>query len=172
MSSTNLIAETVYHLRPASEADEAFLLELYGHERKADLLLSGLNAPQRQAFVHLQFRARQASYAANFPNAVDSILCVEDGTPAGRVLVDRTPAEIRLVDIAVLPHWQRRGLATQVIQELQEECRSANTAIRLQVLIGSGAERLYEKLGFIGEGEDPLRRQMVWSETYASSSAE
>lgn len=94
--------------------------------------------------------------------AVDEILCTESGIPVGRVLVDRTEDGMRLVDIAITSEEQGQGFGTQVIRELQHECSAREWEMRLQVLKGSAAERLYRRLGFEVVGEDPLRRQMVW----------
>ena len=87
MPTAELIPRTAYHRRPATDADDGFLLNLYAQERAAELMLAGLDATQRQMFAQMQFRARQASYAANYPTAMQEIICAEDGTPAGGILV-------------------------------------------------------------------------------------
>ena len=164
MPTADLIPRTAYHRRPAIEADEGFLLNLYAQERAAELMLAGLDATQRQMFVQMQFRARQASYAANYPIAMQEIICAEDGTPAGGILVERTADGMRLIDIAVINGKRRQGLGTEVIRALQQECDTRGWTLKLQVLKGNPAERLYRSLGFEVAGEDSLRRQMVWSE--------
>ena len=162
MPTADLIPRTAYHRRPAIEADEGFLLNLYAQERAAELMLAGLDAPQRETFVQMQFRARQASYAANYPTAMQEIICAEDGTPAGGILVERTAHGMRLIDIAVVKNKRRQGLGTELIRALQQECDTRGWTLRLQVLKGNTAERLYRRLGFEVAGEDSLRRQMVW----------
>jgi len=164
MPTADLIPRTAYHRRPANDADEGFLLNLYAQERAAELMLAGLDATQRQMFVQMQFRARQTSYAANYPTAMQEIICAEDGTPAGAVLVERTADEMRLIDIAVITSKRRQGLGTELIRALQQECDTRGWTLKLQVLKGNPAEGLYRRLGFEVEGEDSVRRQMVWSE--------
>jgi GNAT superfamily N-acetyltransferase len=163
MPTADLIPRTAYHRRPATAADEGFLLNLYAQERAAELMLAGLDAAQRQIFVQMQFRARQTSYAANYPAATQEIICVEDGTPAGGILVERTADGMRLIDIAMITSKRRQGLGTEVIRALQQECDTRGWTLKLQVLKGNTAERLYRRLGFEVAGEDSLRRQMVWS---------
>jgi ribosomal protein S18 acetylase RimI-like enzyme len=70
---------------------------------------------------------------------------------------------MRLIDIAVINSKRRQGLGTDVIRTLQQECRARGWTLKVQVLKGNTAERLYRRLGFEVAGEDPLRRQMVWS---------
>jgi GNAT superfamily N-acetyltransferase len=161
MPTADLIPGTAYHRRPATDADQGFLLNLYAQERAAELMLAGLDATQREMFVQMQFRARKVSYAANYPTAMQEIICTEDGTPAGEILVERTADGMRLIDIAVINSKRGQGLAREVIRALQQESHTRGWPLRLQVLKGNPAERLYQRLGFEVEGEDPLRRQMV-----------
>lgn len=58
-----------------------------------------------------------------------------------------------------------QGIGTKIIQELQQQCLAQSWKMRLQVLKGSSAERLYRRLGFSPASEDSLRRQMVWDGT-------
>jgi hypothetical protein len=57
MPTADLIPRTAYHRRPANDADEGFLLNLYAQERAAELMLAGLDPTQREMFVQMQFRA-------------------------------------------------------------------------------------------------------------------
>jgi GNAT superfamily N-acetyltransferase len=163
MPTADLIPRTPYHRRPANDADEGFLLNLYAQERAAELMLAGLDATQRQMFVQMQFRARQVSYAANYPTAMQEVICAEDGTPAGGILVERTADGMRLIDLVVHNVKRRQGLGTEAIRALQQECDTRGWTLSLQVLKGNAAERLYRRLGFEIAGEDSLRRHMVWS---------
>jgi len=167
MAAAVQIPEAICHLRPAGIADEAFLLKLYAQTRADELAQSGLDALQREVFVQMQFRARQVSYQAAYPMAMDEMICAGRGIPVGRVLVDRAEGEMRLVDIVIVAERQRQGFGTQVICGLQHECAARDWEMRLQVLKGSPAERLYQRLGFKGTGEDSLRRQMIWDQTRA-----
>jgi GNAT superfamily N-acetyltransferase len=162
MAAAAQIREASIRLRPAAIADEGFLLELYAQTRAEELTRSGMDALQREVFVQMQFRLRQASYRATYPMAVDEIFCTESGVPVGRVLVDRTEDGMRLIDIAITSEKQGQGFGTWVIRELQHECSAREWEMRLQVLKSSPVERLYRRLGFMVASEDTLRRQMVW----------
>lgn len=162
MATARQLSEEIYYLRPAGIADEAFLLELYAQTRAEELARWRLDALQCEVFVQMQFRARQMSYRTAYPLAKDEIVCTAAGVPVGRVLVNRTQEGMSLVDIAIVAERQRQGFGTRVIRTLQHECAARDWEMRLQVLKGSPAERLYQRLGFRGAGEDSLRRQMVW----------
>jgi GNAT superfamily N-acetyltransferase len=155
--------QTGCYLRPADSADEDFLLDLYAQERREELMLAGLDAKQRETFVKMQFHARQSGYAASYPTASSEVLCAEDGSPIGRLLIDRSAGVMRVVDIALTESRQKQGLGGQLLQQLQKECRALGHEMRLQVLKYSPAVRLYRRLGFEIEGSDLLRWQMVWN---------
>ena len=50
--------------------------------------------------------------------------------------------------IYILPEHQSRGIGTHLVSELLAGARAAGLAVRLRVLKGNPARRLYEKLGF------------------------
>ncbi|WP_245765683.1 GNAT family N-acetyltransferase [Nonomuraea jiangxiensis] len=59
------------------------------------------------------------------------------------------------------PHLQGRGIGAAVLRELLERCDRDGTLVRLNVLQGSAARRLYERHGFTLEAEDPVDVFMV-----------
>ncbi|MGW0433262.1 GNAT family N-acetyltransferase [Micromonospora sp. NPDC003197] len=66
-----------------------------------------------------------------------------------------------LEHLYLTPHLQGRGIGTAVLRGLLEQCDRDGTLVRLQVLQGSPARRLYERLGFTPESEDPVDVFMV-----------
>lgn len=136
-----------YELRAPRSEDAALLLTLYAHTREEELSAWGWPPAQRQAFVQMQHRVREASYRASRPQAEDRLVCVE-GAPVGRWLIDRSGASIHLVDVALLPGHRGRGLGTQLLANLCAEADREGRAITLEVLEHSPAARLYLRLGF------------------------
>ncbi|MFI0988761.1 GNAT family N-acetyltransferase [Streptomyces exfoliatus] len=59
------------------------------------------------------------------------------------------------------PATQGRGLGTAVLRGLLARADEASLPVRLQVLQGSAARRLYERAGFTAEYEDPVDVMMV-----------
>lgn len=59
------------------------------------------------------------------------------------------------------PRVQGRGVGAAVLRELLECCDREGARVRLNVLRGSPARRLYERYGFVLEGQDPVDVFMV-----------
>lgn len=130
-------------LRDATPDDEAFLLEVYATTRIEELAGFGWDDNQKQAFIRMQFMARERSQ----PPADNKIVLL-NGRPIGRMLVDRNEPAILLRDIALLPEYRNAGIGSRLIQELMQEATAAGKPIQLHVVISSPAVRLYERLGF------------------------
>ena len=148
-------------LREAVADDQAFLFSLYCDVREPEVNAWGWPASQRDAFLQMQFMAQGRSYSAAYPDAIHHIV-YSRGAPVGRRLVTRAAAWVRLVDIALLAAHRNRGLGTQLIQQLIDECSAQNSILHLQVLRGNPALRLYQRLGFCESGSDDMYIQMQW----------
>ena len=148
-------------LRPEGPEDGPFLLEVYASTRHDEMEATGWPAATREAFVRMQFNAQQQGYRAAFPRAEFAIILLRDQA-IGRIVIDRAENEFRLVDIALLPAQRGRGLGTALVQNLQREAAAAKKPIRLNVVKGQRAFRLYQRLGFEKTGEAGMRDQMEW----------
>jgi ribosomal protein S18 acetylase RimI-like enzyme len=135
-------------LRPATPEDEAFLLEVYAGTRLDELAGLDWSEDQKQAFIKMQFLARERSYPRS-----DNRIILLDGRPVGRMMVDRGEEAILLRDIALLPEYRNAGIGSRLIQELMTEATVAGKPIVLHVVSTSPAVRLYERLGFRITGE-------------------
>lgn len=149
-------------LRPASPADDPFLFRLSASTRQDELAALDWNAAQRDAFLRQQFAAQRAHYRAAFPHAAHDVI-LRGKTAIGAWIVDRNPAEIRLVDLALLPEFRRGGIGTELLRMLLDETRAARTPLRLHVLKPSPAVRLYTRLGFTPVGENGLYLKMEFT---------
>lgn len=150
-------------VRPATPADAPLLFALFAEEKAAELAPLGLSAEQLQPLLEMQYRGREFSYSQSATQLADSILCLEDGTPAGRMLVDRQVDCYRVMDIAVLAAHRKGGIGKRALQELQQEAKASSLPIRLRVMKDSPALRLYERLAFKPIDGDELSIQMEWN---------
>jgi len=148
-------------LRPATAQDEAFLYRVYDSTRGEEMAFAALPPEQQQALIRIQFTAQRQAYAVKFPDAIDGIIMI-DGQPAGRLLVNHSPEEIRLVDIALLPEYRNHGTGAGLIKRLQVEALIEQKPLRLQVAITNRAVRLYQRLGFVATNDGGSHLQMEW----------
>ncbi|HKP81202.1 MAG TPA: GNAT family N-acetyltransferase [Pyrinomonadaceae bacterium] len=145
-------------LREATPEDEPFLLAVYASTRAEELQGVGWDENQKQAFIKMQFMARERTY----PQAGNRII-VLNGRPVGRMMVDREDALIRLRDIALLTEYRNAGIGSRLIHDLMREAAAAGKPIELHVVSTSPAVRLYERLGFRLSGDETAAYlQMKW----------
>ncbi len=147
-------------LRPATPADQAFLLSLYDSSRDAEL--SQVNWPPgaRQQFIESQFKAQHAEYTRRFPDAEYYIVLLDD-TPAGRLWTGTSGNELRLLDIAILPQFQNRGVGTQLFKRLFAEADLTHKILRHVVFYDNpNALRFYLRLGFVVTDETGAHTHM------------
>jgi GNAT superfamily N-acetyltransferase len=149
--------ETNLSLREATPEDEPFLLEVYASTRLEELEGFGWSDEQKQAFIKMQFLARERVYPR-----VDNRVILLEGRPVGRMLVDRADELILLRDIALLTEFRNKGLGSRLVKDLMNEAASAGKPIGLHVVAASPAVRFYERLGFTRTGGDNAYLEMKW----------
>ncbi len=134
-----------FELRPERPEDTEFLYQLFAATH-------GAAFAAMPPLARMQFDAQRSHYRNRYPSG-DFDVIVAGGNRVGRLCVDRAPGRAHIVDIAILPSWQGRGLGTAVIRRLQRE----RPVISLSVQPGNPARRLYEHLGFKAQpGEGPF----------------
>jgi ribosomal protein S18 acetylase RimI-like enzyme len=149
-------------VRPEEAQDEAFLCEVFASKREAELAGLGWDESQRKAFLKMQFQAMRQGYRAMFPRA-EFLIVLNEQTRIGRWVIDRGEEAWRVVDLALLPEWRGRGIGTGLLRGLLEQAQEEKVCVRLQVLTGSPAVRLYERLGFGRCSEESPYLPREWS---------
>lgn len=149
--------------RPAVETDNEFQFAVYAAGRADEVATFGWDEAQQQAFLQMQFQMRQRSYQMQCPAAEYGVILFA-GVPAGTTIVDRGDAQITLTDIAVLPQYRKKGIATHFIQRLQKVASDSGKPLDLHVdKANFAAKTLYDKLGFLTVGESDLAYAMQWA---------
>jgi ribosomal protein S18 acetylase RimI-like enzyme len=158
-------------LRPVEPGDEPFLRALYASTREEELAALGWSPAQMEAFLELQFRAREQQYRWQFADAGDDLVLVE-GEPAGRLCVERREFLIRIVDIAIAPAFRGRGAGTALLAGVIAEASATGKVVELHVETSNPALRLYRRLGFVQtEAVVPYLR-MQWRPPRAKTAAQ
>ena len=149
-------------LRPVSESDNEFLLAIYGSTRADELAQVEWPEGQREIFLRWQFDLQRSEYNTRFPDA-DYRVIVIDGQPAGRIWIGADDEQIRLLDIALLPEFQNRGVGTALLERLKSEAQNAGKALRHMVFVlNNNADRFYERLGFKKIEDFGAYKHMEW----------
>ncbi|MBQ0950360.1 MULTISPECIES: GNAT family N-acetyltransferase [Streptomyces] len=137
-------------VRPASAGDVEAVAELRALVLRADLERLGRYDARR-----VRQRLRDG-----FAPAHTRVIEV-DGAFAGCVALRPAEDAQWLEHFYLDPRVQGGGIGTAVLRELLERCDRGGTVVRLNVLRGSPAQRLYERHGFAVESEDPVDVFMV-----------
>lgn len=123
-------------LRPATDGDLPFLLELRLRTMDHHFIAAGMHRSRDEHMQRVLYRFEYAS------------VIIVDGNASGLLKIDRNGTDWHLMQIQVLPEIQSRGVGTQLLGEIVAEARRADATIRLGVLKVNPARRLYERLGF------------------------
>ena len=152
-------------LRAARPEDEGFLFALFSATRGSTLALAPVDEAQRGFLLRMQSTAQQRAYAAHYTEAGHSIVTVE-GRAAGRIWIAESDDAIRIVDIALLPEYQGRGIGGGLYRDLLARAAASGRRVRCSVPTANpGSLRFHERLGFRATGGDGMYVQMEWGGT-------
>jgi GNAT superfamily N-acetyltransferase len=157
-------ADGALTLRPVrdTEADAAFLYDLFVATKAADMAAMPLDASGREFLLRMQYRSMTATYRAEYPAARFDVVEL-DGEPIGQIITDIGACCVTYVDIALLPRMQGRGLASALMLRVLEEPRRLGLPARVKVLAGNLASlRLCERVGFVKLADAPPFVQLEW----------
>ena len=137
----NLVLSTVTR-RSATEADIPFLLDLRRETMDDYLRASGADASEASHRERLLYRFDCAE-----------VLLMND-EPVGLLKVDHGECEWKVIQIQLSSAVQGQGIGRQVLEGVIADARKAGVDVVLSVLKANPARSLYERLGFVVEGED------------------
>lgn len=134
-------------LRPCTEEDRPFLLEVYYSVREPEVNLVPWSIEQKRAFVLSQFNAQDSFYRSQYPKTQFQIIELK-GASVGRLYTDDRPETVHILDIALLPPFRRRGIGTFLLERILWQAQQQNKAATIFVESYNPAKKLYERLGF------------------------
>lgn len=149
-------------LRPIQAADAPLLYRIYASTRAAELAPLGWTVEQQTAFLQMQFQAQHTYYQQQFPTASYEVI-EQAGTPIGRLYLERRPAEVAILDIALLPNSQRRGLGALLLRQIQQAAAALALPVMIYVEHVNPALRLYQRLGFQPVEDQGVYLLMKWT---------
>jgi GNAT superfamily N-acetyltransferase len=132
-------------LRAAVTADVEVIADLRARVMRADLVRLG-----RYDEVRVRQRLRDG-FSPLHTSVIEA-----DGAFAGCVTLRPAEQGRWLEHFYLAPGHQGRGLGSAVLRRLLERTDAEGAAVRLHVLQGSAARRLYERHGFAVEDQGPI----------------
>lgn len=169
---TNSQKKSLFVLRPTRPDDQAFLDTLYFHTHE-DLQIPGADPDFVRQLIRMQQQAQLRGIEQVFPQASHWLIEKKPANPTewptvlpepcGRVVLNSSTQELRLLDMAVMPQHRRSGVGRTVLQALQEQARASGQSLSLAVSkTNHAARQLYLGMGFKVCSADELFEQMEW----------
>ena len=151
-----------FALRPETEADVPFLRKLYISTRWEELApIVDWTEAHKIAFLESQFGFQRHHYYTYFPDSEFAVI-EQNGTPAGRIYIDRQETLLLVIDIALLPEWRGHGAGTALMNAVCAEARAAGKKVSICVEKYNPAQSLYRRLGFQETADEGVHWVMEW----------
>jgi ribosomal protein S18 acetylase RimI-like enzyme len=149
-------------LRGIEPGDEAFLFHVYSSTRAAEMQLVDWSEADKHAFLRQQFTAQHTYYQQHYAAAAFQVVLRGDAL-VGRLYVDRGPAEIRIIDITLLPEYRGQGIGTRLLRDVLDEASRDGKVVTIHVERFNPALDWYQLLGFKQIDDRGVYLLMRWS---------
>jgi ribosomal protein S18 acetylase RimI-like enzyme len=123
------------------------LAAIYASTRDEELRAVDWSSERKKAFTDWQSQQQEAHYALHYPHA--ERLVIERAGPVGRIYVDTTGAEVRLMEVTLLPAHRNQGIGSRLMDALMGYADALGLPITLHVEPFNPAKRMYDRLGFV-----------------------
>lgn len=151
-------------MRPITDHDLPFLFELYASTRADEMALVNWSDLEKHQFLTMQFHAQHTYYMEHYQEATFDLMLWQ-GEPIGRLYVEEWPAELRIIDIALLPPYRNRGVGEYFLKKLMQRASAAHKGVSIHVETNNPAMRLYKRLHFRKVSEHGVYDLMEWQPT-------
>jgi ribosomal protein S18 acetylase RimI-like enzyme len=133
-------------LRPSGEADGALIAAIYATTREDELRQVEWSVEQKKAFTDWQSQQQELHYTTHYPHCERLVVAREQ--PIGRIYVDTTSGEVRLMDVTLLPEHRNQGVGSRLMEAFLAYADGLGRQSSLHVEPFNPAKRMYERLGF------------------------
>jgi ribosomal protein S18 acetylase RimI-like enzyme len=142
--------------------DQPFLRQLYASTRERELSIVSWSEDQKAAFLTMQFDAQDSYYRTHYPDAQFDIIEI-DSVPAGRLYLFAGVDELRVIDIALLPQYQNRGIGGSLMRSILRKAAETGRVVTIHVEVDNPARHLYDRLGFAPVEQRGVYLLMRWA---------
>ncbi|WP_084250329.1 GNAT family N-acetyltransferase [Sphingomonas mali] len=151
-----------FSLRPETDDDLPFLMQLFASTRADELALVPWSEEQKRAFLIQQFSAQRKHYRSFLADTRYDVL-ERDGVPVGRLYLNERRTRAHIVDIALMPGSRANGIGTAIITALQDYARARGKGVDIFVERTNPARSLYNRMGFNVIREEDIYLEMDWA---------
>ena len=137
-------------LREATGADRAFLLDVRKQGLREDVVRVWGSWDDD----------RQGCYIDRLLSAGEVRVVCCDGADVGMLTVERREGSLHVENIVLLPPVQVAGVGTRLLSDVSRRADGLGLPSTLEVLRASRARGLYERLGFVSNGETDTHVRM------------
>lgn len=96
-------------------------------------------------------------------NPIEKLKIIEvNSVFAGALHLVEEDLFIHLKTLYIIPHFQNKGIGTTIIDNIKHLASTQRKSVRLKVIDGNPALRLYKKHGFIINSHENKLSEMVW----------
>jgi GNAT superfamily N-acetyltransferase len=134
-------------LRTATPADAALIALIYATTREEELRAVPWTPAQKQAFTDEQSRMQEKHYALHYPNA-ERLIVRALGEDVGRLYVDTTRAEVRLMEVTLMTAHRNHGIGGRIMEQVLQYADALGLPTSLHVEPFNPARRMYVRMGF------------------------
>lgn len=149
-----------FGLRLRQPEDLTFLRDLYRSTRAEEVAAAGFDAFTAAIFLNSQFELQCRHFDAHYTIGGQRIVVTAQGRPIGRVELWASGADLRLVDLSLLPEWRGKGLGAALLAAVQQAADGRSVSLHVDKL--NRAYRLYTRMGFRKAGDTGASWRMEW----------
>lgn len=137
-------------LRPRTDNDTDFLVELYETSREEEMqYIEWKNDEERIKFFRQQYNAQHLHFDSNYDN-LDYDILVYNNQDIGRLVLHRTPENLHCLDVIIIPSFRKMGIGTIIMERIEEEVKQKKiTATLYFEKTKPYLESIYSKYGFV-----------------------
>ncbi|MGR3811676.1 GNAT family N-acetyltransferase [Jiulongibacter sp. NS-SX5] len=137
-----------FEFKVITNEDLPTLRQIYKESRQGELdLLTTWTDGQIDEFVDHQFLAQHKYYIENYKGSKFWLIRKEGG-PIGRLYLKEYENEFRIIDIALLIAWRRKGIGKRILEKILSSAAEKGKAVSIHVEKNNPALDLYKSLGF------------------------
>lgn len=146
----NKIDSSAISLRAITDKDISFLYSVYRSTRLEELKPANFSEKELEEFLQMQFNLQHTQYMKNYQNPSFDLIMINDNTHVGRLYVNRVEDDIRIIDIALLTKYRRKGIGGKLIRDLINESEEKKIPLSLHVEHNNPVLVFYKEIGFKG----------------------